>query len=135
MKTFIAIALCACSVLASLATFAQATTNEFRIRFRLNPPPPDVDLQRVYAGKTIGDWTHVKEFGRTNEVPVILPSGGTWHFVFTYQSTNKIEGKYSDVLTYSYGSEFPPSPSNTIVIGASVQQIFVLTNLTILRSP
>jgi hypothetical protein len=133
MKPCFALALLAFALFLPLSSEAQSTTNEFSIRFRLNTPPPDVDVQRVYAGKTIGDWTHVKEFGRTNEVPVILPSGGTWHFTFTYQTTNKVEGKFSDVLTYTYGSAFPPSPSNVVVLGASIQQISTWTNLITLR--
>lgn len=132
MKTLFALSILAFALFAPTAARAQSTTNEFSVRLRWEQAPPEVEMTRLYASKTTNDWTHIKAVGRTNELQAILPSGGTWFFALTHQSTNKLESGFSDLLQYSFGSTAPGVPRNAVVIGGSIKQIIILTNLTIL---
>ena len=133
MKTTLILSIAAGILLASSNADAQISTNEYSVRLGWDFPPPDVELTRVYASKTTNDWTHVKATtGPTNEMRVILPSGGTWYFVATHQGTNKLESLPSNILMYAFDMVTPGTPRNPVIIGASVKQIITKTNLIVL---
>lgn len=133
MKTTLTLSIAAGILLASNIADAQISTNEYSVRLRWDFPPPDVELTRIYAGTVSNVWTHVKATtGRTNEIPIILPSGGTWYFTATHQGTNKLESLPADVITYAFNMTVPGSPRNTVVIGGFIRQVISITNLTTL---